>query len=985
MSKPSQTSRAGGNTPHGVDSEGTTGSRRPLPIAANVRSIVPFAWAAALTLALCARPVSAGMHREWTNDIPNRPLVRIDVNVSTGGTCFAVEERLPANLEASEVTGGGMWHAELHVVRWGAHRSVAATTLTYRVSGPPGTYPLDGETSVNGALSFAPPATDIVIAGDNDQTIPSRPSAVSPPVIDPAGSDVLPVTVTVTCSTDGAAIHCTTNGAAPELTDPVYTGSVHVTTPTLLRARAFLTNAFPSNVRTAWFTQGGTGPALAAERDVDMGLPAMPSISLSLTQTVAGVSWTYEERLPPGAQAADVTEGGVFDSGSGVVRWGPFAGSPSAVVGYALTGNAGTYPLTGEWSVDGAGGEGTDTWVTVVGAAEDDTSYPVRPGSLAPPEIDPPGSTSLPADVVLTCASPGAEIRYTLDGTVPDAGSALFEGPVAISSDTWVRARAFATNAFPSAIRNAHFEHAIAPPELTVARSASTNGTGQTVVTASVDGVSSDECWTYEERLPALLTPTGIAAGGVYDADARIVRWGPFVGNAPAPSSSVVVLTYEVTGPAGSYAVDGGWTLNGWEGETTNAAITVAGDAGDDTVPQPPPRVEKPVFTPDGAQQLPVDVEMGCATPDAVIRYTVDGTTPTKTSAIYGGTLHVDSQTVLRAKAFKGGYDPSPSVTAVYANSTNYPPMQITRTIAGGGTAIPTISLLIEPPEGSRTFCVEETLSPTLYGHTDDSPGAWVPEPSRVRWGPFAGTNPVRVAYSVTGPPGTYAVWGSGSVDGREYATDGPGTLDIVRRSATFRTAIRVWLGGPYRADSNAMSRTIAPLLPATSPYDGDRRRVASMPTGICDWVFVELTDTNGTILAQRSMFVRDDGWVVDAEGQAGLGIDVPAWRYRVDIKHRNHLAVASAAPIALTNETVVCDFTTDCTRYAGGTNACTTLSPGTWGMIPGDVDGDGKVTPTDREMVRLSDGKRGYLNADVNLDGTVNEEDGPGRSHSRK
>lgn len=51
----------------------------------------------------------------------------------------------------------------------------------------------------------------------------------------------------------------------------------------------------------------------------------------------------------------------------------------------------------------------------------------------------------------LACATPGAEIRYTLDGSLPGKSSRLYTGPFDISSNTVVRARAYAEGLVPSA------------------------------------------------------------------------------------------------------------------------------------------------------------------------------------------------------------------------------------------------------------------------------------------------------------------------------------------------------------------------------------------------------------------------------------------------------------------------------------------------------------------------------------------------------
>ncbi|MDE5899599.1 MAG: chitobiase/beta-hexosaminidase C-terminal domain-containing protein, partial [Treponemataceae bacterium] len=47
------------------------------------------------------------------------------------------------------------------------------------------------------------------------------------------------------------------------------------------------------------------------------------------------------------------------------------------------------------------------------------------------------------AQVAITCGTPGADIRYTLDGTTPTEGSARYTAPLTLSATTTVKARAF--------------------------------------------------------------------------------------------------------------------------------------------------------------------------------------------------------------------------------------------------------------------------------------------------------------------------------------------------------------------------------------------------------------------------------------------------------------------------------------------------------------------------------------------------------------
>jgi uncharacterized repeat protein (TIGR03806 family) len=63
---------------------------------------------------------------------------------------------------------------------------------------------------------------------------------------------------------------------------------------------------------------------------------------------------------------------------------------------------------------------------------------------LAPPKITPEGGT-FPAAVNVTLSTPdaGAQLRYTLDGSVPGPQDLLYSGPINISSATVLRARAY--------------------------------------------------------------------------------------------------------------------------------------------------------------------------------------------------------------------------------------------------------------------------------------------------------------------------------------------------------------------------------------------------------------------------------------------------------------------------------------------------------------------------------------------------------------
>jgi hypothetical protein len=190
-----------------------------------------------------------------------------------------------------------------------------------------------------------------------------------------------------------------------------------------------------------------------------------------------------------------------------------------------------------------------------------------------------------------------------------------------------------------------------------------------------------------------------------------------------------------------------------------------------------------------------------------------------------------------------------------------------------------------------------------------------------------------------------------------------------------FQADLRGLLQGPYQTTAHAMTLVLSTNIPLAAPYADDPRTISGMPSNAVDWVLVEVRRTNGPALASKSAFLDRDGHVFTEGGGTGIAVEASAGAYYLVLKHRNHLAAMSAQPVAFTNQTVAYDFTVSSNRYYG-TNGCVELEPGVWGLVGGDADGDGKITPADREIVERARGRRGYLNADLNLDGVLNDGD---------
>ncbi|MEI7900625.1 MAG: chitobiase/beta-hexosaminidase C-terminal domain-containing protein, partial [bacterium] len=755
-----------------------------------------FAGVVAMMVSSClAAP--AFVARSVTNDISSRPLVRLAVTAATETKCFAYEEFLPATVAATNITGGGVWVPEQRAIHWGAFTNTLSVELAYRAVGPAGTYVPGGRLSADGAWAFTPVEIPVTIAAEGgDTNLPVRLGTVAMPVIAPPGSTSLPVAVTMTCVTPGALIRYTTDGTAPNAGSTLYTGAVQVATSMFVRARAFATNSFPSAVRSAWFTQSATNPAMAVTRSVATNIPWAPVVSAVVTQTTAGVCWAFEETLPPGLTASNITENGVFDPTSRVVKWGPFVGRSGATLSYQAAGSAGSYSVSGRWSIDGYSTEGTSTCAVAVAAmpGSDDT-YPVRPGILATPVITPPGSTALPMVVTMSCTTTGAVVRYTLDGSVPNEASTLYTGALSVANTTLIRARAFAPNAFPSAVRSAYFSQAAAVPSPQAGCQVVTNTPWMPELRIAVTQAVAGVCWAYELWLPPGLTASNVTETGVFDPTNGVIRWGAFIGRSNA------VLSCGLSGRAGAYSLRSRWSVDGYGGETNLVMVTVVGGTNDFGIPARPQSVARPVLNPAGSLLLPVTVSASCSTTGAVLRYTLNGTPPTPQSTLYSTGLNFTAATVLRVRGFKDGCEPSSVAVGNYARTPSNATLFVTRTISANGTPAPAVELQVVPPVGIKCWAVTETIPERLAPYSISHNGSWSETDRTIHWGPFLGADAVRLSYRLTGMPGTYRLTGAGSADGVGNVTTGPDMIDmaapefapdLVPASISFERAIAV-------------------------------------------------------------------------------------------------------------------------------------------------------------------------------------------------
>jgi len=251
-------------------------------------------------------------------------------------------------------------------------------------------------------------------------------------------------------------------------------------------------------------------------------------------------------------------------------------------------------------------------------------TYVVNLGKVVTPVFTEPSGTFV-GDQLVTIATEtaGATIKYTLDGTPPGAtNGTVYTTPVSITASGTLKAYATKTNMIDSDIASGDYK--IKPATVTFTPLPGNYTAVQSVIIASVTpGV------TIKYTLDGA-TPTK-TIGTVYTTAIEL-------------SSNKTLKAFAFKpGMEDGDIVSGDYTFQ----------LT---------------RVVKPVFTPaPGNFTTPQSVTLSTLTAGATIRYTIDGTAPSKTvGRVYAGPITISVNTTINAIAYKTGLDDSEVVSGDY-------------------------------------------------------------------------------------------------------------------------------------------------------------------------------------------------------------------------------------------------------------------------------------------------------------------------------
>ncbi len=243
------------------------------------------------------------------------------------------------------------------------------------------------------------------------------------------------------------------------------------------------------------------------------------------------------------------------------------------------------------------------------------------------------GTYNSDQNVTLSCATSGATIYYTTDGSTPTTSSTVYNGAIALNGEGTTTIKAFAVkdgnnSAVAEATYTIAYDHYYVRGNNTDFFGNDSWNTNANVMTTTDD---TNYTWTSGQAT--------LAAGTTVEF--KVVRNGSqWIGTGGDDNGDNIVCTAT---QAGVYTLTVNYTVHGVPTGTLNL---VAGAP------------DVPTFSPAaGTYNSNQSVTITCATSGATIYYTTDGSTPTTSSTVYSSAIALNGEgtTTIKAIAVKSG------------------------------------------------------------------------------------------------------------------------------------------------------------------------------------------------------------------------------------------------------------------------------------------------------------------------------------------
>ena len=488
--------------------------------------------------------------------------------------------------------------------------------------------------------------------------------------------------VTITCATAGAAIRYTTDGSAPSTTEgTLYSGAVAVSTSMTLKAIAYKSNMLDSEITAKTYTIKTAAPVFSPAPGAYAG-----SVTISIACATGGAVIYYttdgstpttasaqygapfaietSQTIKAFAQKAGLGESTVVSAAYVISVPAPtFSPAPGtyqtaqnvtiscamsgAVIRYTTDGSTPTAASTQYSSPISVTATTTVKAIGIKAGAQNSnvaTAVYTIGVPVAPPSFNPPaGAYTGVQSVAITCATAGATIYYTTNGTEPTTAGMQYSAPITVSANMTIKTMAAKAGMIDSPVASAAYTITIPP-----------------VATPTFNPAAG----TYSSAQSVTISCATAGASIYYTMD----------GSVPTTASTLYASPVNVSASVTIKAIAAK------SGMTDSAVATAA------YIINAAP-VEAPVFNPPGGNYSTIqNVTITSATSGAVIHYTVDNFTPTAASPTYSSPIPVAATLTLKAIASKGGVD-SPVMTAEYVISGNT--FTLTTTAFANGGVIP--------------------------------------------------------------------------------------------------------------------------------------------------------------------------------------------------------------------------------------------------------------------------------------------------------
>jgi hypothetical protein len=313
----------------------------------------------------------------------------------------------------------------------------------------------------------------------------------------PSFTFISPVSV-VAVSESGAVIRYTTNGSEPTASSPVWPGKLTVSETTTVKVRAFKSGMGDSPVAAAVYTKGALRqvPAPVLDPPSKSFFPPL-EVTLRSSESGAEIRYTtdgseptagsrqyekpiflqstnrikaraFKTGMTPSAVVTGVYERDDTPLDRPVIKPSGRKFTPPFIVAMAAAGKAQVrYTLDGSEPTANSRVAGlpitlTDTTTIKARTFQDGRMpsevvtevYTMEALRQVPaPVLDPPSkSFAPPFAVTLRSSESGAEIRYTIDGSEPTAGSPKYGEPIRLTETKTIKAMAIKAGMAPSAV-----------------------------------------------------------------------------------------------------------------------------------------------------------------------------------------------------------------------------------------------------------------------------------------------------------------------------------------------------------------------------------------------------------------------------------------------------------------------------------------------------------------------------------------------------